>query len=92
VTNIVTYDPTLLNTVSNGALPSWTTLNLNFNYDFSRSRFQFDRFESLSVYMDVDNAGDRIPGFFSGTNAGGLNTTYFSGLGRQYNLGVRMEF
>jgi hypothetical protein len=42
--------------------------------------------------MDVDNAGDRIPDFFSGRNAGGLNTTYFSGMGRQYNLGVRMEF
>jgi outer membrane receptor protein involved in Fe transport len=92
VPQVATYDPTILGTVSAGALPSWTTLNLNFNYDFSRSRFQFDRFESLSVYMDVDNAGDRIPDFFSGRNAGGLNTTYFSGLGRQYNLGVRMEF
>jgi outer membrane receptor protein involved in Fe transport len=92
VLQVATYDPSILNTVSAGALPSWTTLNLNFNYDFSRSRFQFDRFESLSVYVDIDNAADRIPDFFSGTNAGGLNTTYFSGLGRQYNLGVRMEF
>jgi outer membrane receptor protein involved in Fe transport len=73
-------------------LPSWTTLNLNFNYDFGRSRFNFDRFESLSAYLNITNVGDRIPNFFSGNGAGGLNTTYFSGMGREYRMGVRMEF
>ena len=86
------YDPDVTDTVSYSALPSWTTVNLNLSYDFARSNFDFNRFESLSVFLNIDNVGDRIPGFFSGRQAGGLNTLYFSGLGRQYNIGARMEF
>ena len=40
----------------------------------------------------VENIGDRTPDFFSGTGAGGINTSLYSGLGRQYRMGVRMEF
>jgi outer membrane receptor protein involved in Fe transport len=86
------YTPGYHATVTEGNLPSWATLNLTFEYDFSRSGLSFDRFEALSVYMDIDNVGNRAPDFFSGTGAGGVNTTYFSGIGRQYELGVRMEF
>jgi outer membrane receptor protein involved in Fe transport len=46
----------------------------------------------LSAYLNIDNVGDRIPTFFSGTGAGGINTALFSGMGRQYRMGVRMEF
>src|SRR5690606_15530284 len=81
------------NTVSDPDLPSWTTLNLSFNYDFGRSRaLNFENFESLSAFINITNVGDRIPTFFSGTGPGGLNTTLFSGMGREYRLGVRMEF
>jgi hypothetical protein len=86
------YDPNVERTVSDGDTPSWTTLNLNFNYDFGLSRFQLDRFESLSAYFNIENVGDRVPTFFSGTGAGGINTSLYSALGRQYRLGVRMEF
>ncbi len=65
---------------------------MNLNYDFSRSRFNFDRFDALSVFLNIQNVGDRIPDFFSGREAGGVNTTYFSIMGRQYNVGVRAEF
>jgi outer membrane receptor protein involved in Fe transport len=53
---------------------------------------QLDRFESLSDYFNIENVGDRVPTFFSGTGAGGINTSLYSALGRQYRLGVRMEF
>lgn len=86
------YDVDVGQTVSDPDLPSWTTWNLNFNYDFSRSRFELSRFESLSAYFNIENVGDRIPDFFSGTGAGGVNTVFFSLIGRQYRAGVRMKF
>lgn len=88
----IAYDPSLDDTVTYGELPSWATLNVNLNYDFSRSRYSFDRFESLSVYLNIENIGDRVPNFFSGTGPGGINSTFFGALGRQYRMGVRMEF
>jgi outer membrane receptor protein involved in Fe transport len=86
------WAPNISATVYNNDLPSWTTLNLNFEYNFSRSRLSFERFESLSAYFNITNVADRIPDFFSGNAAGGVNSTYFSGLGRQYRMGVRMQF
>lgn len=88
----VPYASNIDRTILNAELPSWTTLNLNLEYAFSRSQFSFDRLRDLSVYVNVDNAGDRIPSFLSGTGPGGINTTFFSGLGRQYRMGVRMHF
>ena len=88
----VAYAPNLSRTTLRNELPSWTTLNLNFNYNFGRSRLQLDRFESLSAYLNIENVGDRIPQFFSGTGAGGINTALYSGMGRSYRMGVRMEF
>jgi outer membrane receptor for Fe3+-dicitrate len=86
------YDPDVERTVSSGDTPSWTTLNLNFSYDFGRSRLQLDRFESLNAYFNIENVGDRIPTFFSGTGAGGINSALYSALGRQFRMGVRMAF
>ena len=86
------YDSTVERTVQVQDLPSWTTFNLNFNYDFGRSRLELNRFESLSAYLNIENVGDRVPGFFSGTGAGGINTSLFSAMGRAYRMGVRMEF
>jgi outer membrane receptor protein involved in Fe transport len=67
-------------------------LNLNLRYDFSQSRLALDRFNGLQAFLNITNVGDRIPNFFSGTGAGGINTTFFSGLGRQYEIGVEMSF
>ena len=86
------YDTNLRSTITSNDLPSWATLNVNLSYDFSASRFSFDRFEQLQTYFNIENIGNRIPDFFSGTGAGGINTTYFSGMGRQYRVGVRMQF
>ena len=86
------YAPGLRGTITDSTTPSWTTLNLNFSYDFSSSRFSFDNFEELQAYITIDNAANKTPDFFSGTGPGGVNATYFSGLGRQYRLGVRMQF
>ena len=86
------YEPGLRGTITRGDLPSWTTLNVNIAYDFSRSRLSFDRFEQLQAYLNIENIGDRTPDFFSGTSAGGVNATYFNGMGRQYRLGLRMQF
>jgi outer membrane receptor protein involved in Fe transport len=70
----------------------WTTLNLNFRYDFGLSNLGLDNFESLEAYFNITNVGDRVPDFYSGNGAGGINTTFFSGMGRQYELGVQMRF
>jgi outer membrane receptor protein involved in Fe transport len=91
-TGIYQYAPGLRGTITRGDLPSWTTLNVNLSYDFSASRFSFDRFEQLQTYLNITNIGNRTPDFFSGTSAGGVNATYFNGMGRQYALGVRMQF
>ena len=88
----VEYADDIIRTVDNNDIPSWTTLNLNFNYDFGRSRFLLEQFESLNVYLNIENVGDRIPTFFSGIGAGGINTSLYSGFGRSYRMGVRMEF
>ncbi|HEX6993786.1 MAG TPA: TonB-dependent receptor plug domain-containing protein [Gammaproteobacteria bacterium] len=79
-------------TVSDPDLPSWATMNLNFSYDFARSPFAPRAFDGLSAFVNIENVGDRVPDFFSGNGPGGVNTTFFSGLGRQIRLGMRMEF
>ena len=84
--------PNMGQTVTSNELPSWTTLNLTFEYDFSSSRFSFDRFESLSVYMDIDNATDKMPDRFTGNGTGAQNSTFFSIMGRTYRVGARMQF
>jgi iron complex outermembrane recepter protein len=90
---VACYDPNVTDTVTLGGLPSWTTLSLNFSYNFANSaRFEFGQFEDLSVFFNITNVADKTPNFFSGRDAGGANTTYFSGLGRQFNLGMRMRF
>lgn len=88
----VNYDPDIERTSTVQELPSFTTLNLNLNYDLALSRFDVERFEAMSVYLNIENIGDRIPSFFSGTGAGGINTALFSGMGRSYRIGVNMEF
>ena len=86
------YDALLENTVADSKLPSWTTVNLNFRYDFGRSRWAPEQFNSLAAYLNITNVGDRVPDFYSGYGAGGINTTFFSGMGRQIELGVQMSF
>lgn len=86
------YDNTRGQMVTYNELPSWTTLNLNFEYDFARSAMQLDRFEGLSVFLNIDNVGDRVPDYFTGNGTGAQNNTYFSILGRTYRMGMRMTF
>ena len=92
IINVAPWAPGLNQTITNNDLPSWATLNVNLEYDFSRSRMQMDRFESLRVYLNVTNIGDRVPDFFSGSGSGGVNTTFFNTQGRTYSTGVRMQF
>jgi outer membrane receptor protein involved in Fe transport len=51
-----------------------------------------ERFESLSVYFDIDNVADKVPEQFTGNGTGAQNTTFFSIMGRTYRLGARMQF
>ena len=88
----VPYAANLTNTITDSTLPSWATMNVNLRYDFSVSRLALDRFNGLQAFLNITNVGDRIPNFFSGTGPGGVNTTFFSGLGRQYEIGVEMKF
>jgi hypothetical protein len=88
----VPYSANLTNTISDSALPSWATLNVNIGYDFNQSGRALSRFNGLRAFLNITNVGDRVPDFFSGTGPGGVNTAFFSALGRQYDLGVEMRF
>lgn len=48
--------------------------------------------DCLEAYLNITNVSDRIPDFFSGTGAGGVNLSFFSGMDRQYKVGVQMRF
>lgn len=73
-------------------LPSWTTWNATFSYDFARSRSAPARFSTMNLQLVVDNVFDKQPSFWSGGGIGGVNTRFFSGMGRAYRLRLNTEF
>jgi iron complex outermembrane recepter protein len=88
--------PTRVSTVWDNTLPSWTVWNLNMRYNFT-GRGSFTRFEELSMFFSVENAGDKQPilssgGAFSWGNVGGVNATFFDTLGRRFQVGMNMQF
>jgi outer membrane receptor protein involved in Fe transport len=60
-------------------------------YDFARSPIAPSRFQELVVYLRVDNVTDKQP-IFSNGGVGGVNAMHFPALGRNYQLGLRMQF
>lgn len=88
----IAYDPSLDNTINKPTLPSWTVYNLHFTYSFADSPFSGDRLSGLELYAHVDNVFNKMPEFYSGRNAGGINSVYYSGLGRQYQIGMHYQF
>jgi hypothetical protein len=90
--NYQCFDPTRSQMITSNKLPSWTTVNLTFEYDFSRSRFNFDRFNTLSIYLDIDNVTDKLPDMLTGNGTGGQNPTFFSVMGRTMQVGARLAF
>ncbi len=86
------WGPDLHFTTNMNRMPSWTTWNTTLNFDFNQSRFSLDRFNELSVSLNVDNVFDKQPNFWSGGGIAGVNTRFFSGIGRAYRLNMRMGF
>jgi len=78
-------------TLSRNDLPSWTTWNTTLRYDLGRLGFA-DKLDSIDVSLTVDNVFDKQPDFWSGGNIAGVNTRFYSGIGRSYRLGLQMEF
>ncbi len=79
-------------TVSQNRMPAWTTWNTSVGYNFGQSRFAPQRFSELNVSLNIDNVFDKQPNFWSGGHVAGVNTRFYSGMGRTYRLGLRMGF
>lgn len=86
------YQPESWFTLSRNELPSWTTWNTTLRYDLGLIGFASDRLDAIEVSFTIDNVFDRQPEFWSGGNIAGVNTRYYSGIGRSYRLGLQMEF
>jgi len=88
----VAYDPSLDNTINKPTIPDWTVYSLHFNYSFADSPFAGDRFSGLQLYAHINNITNKMPGYYTGRNAGGINAVLYSGLGRQYQIGMQYRF
>lgn len=87
----VDYAPNLNNTVNKSTVPAWVTYNLHFNYSFANSPFR-ERLGGLELEAHIENVLNKMPSQYTGPSPGGFNSTYYSGLGRKYNLGLRYKF
>ncbi len=79
-------------TISRNKMPSWTTWNTTLGYNIGQSRFGPERFNDLNLSLRIDNVFDKQPNFWSGGGIGGVNTRFFNGMGRNYRLGLTMQF
>ncbi len=86
------WEPDSHFTISQNQMPSWTTWNTTINYNIGQSRFAPERFTDLSLSLRIDNVFDKQPNFWSGGNIAGVNTRFFNGMGRNYRLGLTMQF
>ena len=87
----IPYAANLDSTINNPNVPSWTVYNLHFNYSFSQTRFGDSKLGGLSLYAHIENVFNKQPAYYTGSNAGGINAVLYSGLGRQYQLGVHYQ-
>ncbi len=86
------WEPDAHFTISQNRMPSWTTWNTTISYNLGQSGFAPERFTDLNVSLRIDNVFDKQPNFWSGGGIGGVNTRFFSGMGRNYRLGLTMQF
>jgi outer membrane receptor protein involved in Fe transport len=83
------YNPNLTGSVSNSNVPSHTTFNLSGSYDL-----RIGSMERTELFGSITNVFDDDPPF-SGNNGfgvGGVNAAFFDTLGRNYRIGIRMNF
>jgi iron complex outermembrane recepter protein len=83
------YNPALTGSVSNNNVPSHTTFNLSGSYDL-----RLGDMERTELFGSITNVFDDEPPF-SGNNGfgvGGVNAAFFDTIGREYRVGIRMNF
>jgi outer membrane receptor protein involved in Fe transport len=83
------YNPNLTGSVSNNEVPSHTTFNLSGSYDL-----KLGSLKRAQLFGSITNLFDKDPPF-SGNNGfgvGGVNAAFFDTLGRDYRIGMRMQF
>ncbi len=79
-------------TISMNEMPAWTLWNTSVSYNFGQAGMAPQAFNDLSVSLNIDNVFDKQPNFWSGGHVAGVNTRFYSGMGRTYRLGLRMGF
>jgi len=83
------YNPGLTGSVTDSNVPSHTTFNLSGSYDL-----RLGNMERTQLFASITNLFDKDPPF-SGNNSfgvGGVNGAFFDTLGRNFRIGLRMNF
>lgn len=79
------YNPDMINSVDNNRTPSYVVWALNGSYSFDFGNTQMELFGS------VQNLLDESPPVF-GNGSGGTNPMFYDTLGRNYRVGLRLNF
>jgi outer membrane receptor protein involved in Fe transport len=80
------FDPIMTRTVTNATVPSYAIWTLSGSYDLPVGRL-----DSLQLFGTIENLFDKDPPYSAGAT-GGTNTLLYDALGRNYRLGIRMNF
>jgi len=82
------WGPELVNTVATNSLGSYTIWNLNGQYDLSS---RMDNVDNLTLSLRLDNVFDKAPPW-SNCCVGGVNAVLYDTLGRNFRVGLQLEF
>ncbi|MES2624111.1 MAG: TonB-dependent receptor [Pseudomonadota bacterium] len=79
------YNPNAANSISDNELPDYVVWALNGSYDFTVADVQ------LQVFGSIQNLFDKDPPL-SGVGTGGTSPTFYDTVGRNYRVGLRVNF
>jgi outer membrane receptor protein involved in Fe transport len=79
------YNPDAANSIDDNRAPSYVVWSLNASYDFRVGG------TTLQLFGSVQNLLDKDPPLL-GNGTGGTNPIFYDTVGRQYRVGLRMDF
>src|SRR5690606_20087781 len=79
------YNPNAINSISDNSLPNYVVWNLSGSYDFEISGMD------MQLFGTVNNLFDKEPPL-SGTGVGGASATFYDTIGRNFRVGLRVDF
>jgi iron complex outermembrane recepter protein len=79
------YNPNAANSISDNELPDYVVWALNGSYDFTVAEME------MQVFGSVQNLFDKDPPL-SGVGTGGTSPTFYDTVGRNFRVGLRVNF